>query len=1223
MSDYVLMNFAESIESAENSLRQGIFDVAFSEAANVITTLLSELYAQEVMRLPFLDRQQVLEEEKQYRDSRHMKPTASIFTLGNWIGFFENSTFLEKWATASGAEIPQMDEFILEIKKIGHMRNAVIHHGATPTKTETENMVAFARSFETIVAPVLTRHHTFDYRGRMAGAEGLLLQNRLREASMSCFLTIEVALRDIYIRNVMRLPYLHRSEIVEREKEYRDFKGLSDGKFTVDDWVAFYLKSGSTKRSPENRETFTIWGRWKDDLGIDKDALEHLRIDMNYIGDMRNKVLKTNFKPIDVDAERIFGFAKLLIRTFRLMQTPTISQWTDIVLTNDSEDIRKRFQHGTLFQTRQVLAEHFVQAVYENPVTYLIGPTGYGKTRLLWELRNELGKSKGIWIDCEKMSAANQCVEYITQEIRDFDTVLDNSAEQLTAFLSGFDGLLILDNFEYCLASSGNPDIPIGMNQHWLKHLSGNFDVAGKNRWLKEFIEQAMTQTPSPLRIVVLSQVVPNMEPYHKSNDMSQYPEEIDVAQYPLDDRQSEELLLSLDAKHHKLPHDRETLQQVIEYCGGIPAALELVATLAHKTDIIQFISNPDFTSIGTAQKLIDLISLLVGQFEEAPEVIVLRALALLGMRFKKGHVLPDKEDLGIARLAGMLDPTITQKQVNDTLNMLLKTRCIMKYEGVTRAEDEFAIAPIFGRAILETISSLTLHEQLVSYGSLAIFLGNVLESFPTQSARSSQVVLTAFYKLQTDREQTIVGRWLWAILKRHEVVETQDPHEIRRSAHSVLIAISSFAAKLHFWWTMYIPLEAYGQILRRIENALRVAEDSSESANSKKAAFFGMAHELVQQWVLLERNYPRESAWTSPIAPSTMDTILQCIVRIRRILKRYDPAHSRLPSIEAKRSKIESPEQSQPTETLLSDYGAIFKDYQDVLAILSHLEGEMYRCQGRHDASIQKQNEAIDAFSENMSWGKPYLLYSRAESEFPLGKRSEGFQSCFDAILTADGDVEAIAWSWKDIGVELLNAKRFSSALKALCLAAAYAFRQLPNPSYGGPVFRVDEYNIVFYRHMCDLLILAFRQVYSLDKNVRRTDFIDIQELWRRALTAADQAKNPKTGEPISNGDKTPSKLEARENNSNLSLQTLLTGWQSWEESHLKDADQTLRQTYDAVAAHLDLPRTPMLDIGEYENANEYYIVNTTMWEEIEASLEDMAQQVKEDIEDLLTVKR
>jgi tetratricopeptide (TPR) repeat protein/Cdc6-like AAA superfamily ATPase len=1215
MSDYVLIDFSGPITSAEKMLGQGMLAEAATEASKVIATALKELYLQEVMRLSFVDRQQVLNDETDYRTSRNLRKDKPVFQMGNWIGLLEMSVFLPKWTDTFHADATLVQRFMSEVNAIGKMRNEVIHDGKQTTRIETENLIACARSISEIITSILAKHHTFDYKERIENADRLMQQGLLNAAATSCCTILEVALRDLYIRDVMRLSYGNRSAMIEQEKKYRESKSPIDRSFTMTDWIIFYKK---------NWKLFS--DSWIRDNKTDRNALGHMEIDLGYLDGLRLKIVKENFQPSRDEADWLFNLTKLVIRTFKLippLESPqTAPPTTDLLLTNDSEDIHKLFKSRELFQIRPKLADDFVKAVRENPVTYLIGPTGYGKTRLLWEVRNELGRSKGIWIDCEKMASANQCVEYITEEIRDFDIILDSQETQLSSFLLDFDGLLILDNFEYCLASSENSDKPLGRIQHWIKDLSADFSIADKYAWLNRFIEQAKLNLHSPLRIVILSQIVPHS--YVMQN------REIDIALYPLDDAQSIELLQSLD-KNNKLPKDPDALQRIAEYCSGIPSALEIVVTLAHTMaeakDVMRFIGDPIFTEMRADQKLTNLINELLDRFKGVPEVIVLRSLALLGMRFKKGHVSPDREQPGVARLARMLFPNITQQQVHSTLNTLVKMRFIVKYVGEARLEDEFVLPPLFGRAILETVSSLPAREQLTSYGSLAIFLGNVLESFPTQSARSSKVVLESFYKLQTHREQAIVSRWLWATLKRHQVVETLHPLEIRRSAHAVLVAISSFAAKLHFWWTMYVPLDAYGQILKRVENALDVAEDLTERADPKREAFFAAAHDLVKKWTLLEQNYPRESGWTCAIDLHRANEVLGYVASIRQILKRYYHSSANRPSMNAKLteeswSTTESAERPEAENMLLSDYTAILTDYQDVLAILSHLEGEMYRHLERHEEAIQKQNEAIATFSENMNWGKPYLFYSRAESEFPLGKQDEGFQSCIDAIKEAADDVEVLAWSWKDIGVELLNAQCLSSALKAFCLAVAYSFRQLPNPSYGGPIYRVDAYNIVLYKHMCDLLALAFRQAYSIDKDVKRHEFVDFQELWENAIAAADQAKNEKTGHPVRKGDRTPSTIEARDQNKCPSPEKLLDGWKPQEEYQLCEAGTTLRTTYDAIAVRLNLPRTPGLDLGEYENPNEYFAVNKAMWEAMEGSLEAMKKQVETKIADLLSVK-
>jgi hypothetical protein len=134
------------------------------------------------------------------------------------------------------------------------------------------------------------------------------------------------------------------------------------------------------------------------------------------------------------------------------------------------------------------LSEKYCEIVQGNSVTQLIAPTGYGKTSLVWHNLSNVGKKKCLWIDCRLLiNDPNPRQKFINEvnsfgsNFTDFNIAID--------YLSSFDGIIVIDNLEFCYNDESG--MPIGYIRSWPTVKSGNEGVlAPEFKWIGNLLHE-------------------------------------------------------------------------------------------------------------------------------------------------------------------------------------------------------------------------------------------------------------------------------------------------------------------------------------------------------------------------------------------------------------------------------------------------------------------------------------------------------------------------------------------------------------------------------------------------------------------------------------------------------------------------------------------------------------------------------------------------------------
>lgn len=244
MSNNMLSDFKTSLQTAEMLLSQDMFNAAFQEAANSIGVALPHLYHFGTMQLPFSHRQAVLTEEELYRASLSPEtskgPPNVIFTTGNWIGLFNASSLLDRWAEISPIDVDVIRQRISDVDQLREIRNKVFHGGHQADKQEAEDMVSSARSVMDTFAPILSEHTSFDYNREVESANSQFQQGWYIQSARSASIIFEIVLQDLYIHTYMQADYSTRSTIFEMESIVRTQMKCGDKGFALSNWFKLY-----------------------------------------------------------------------------------------------------------------------------------------------------------------------------------------------------------------------------------------------------------------------------------------------------------------------------------------------------------------------------------------------------------------------------------------------------------------------------------------------------------------------------------------------------------------------------------------------------------------------------------------------------------------------------------------------------------------------------------------------------------------------------------------------------------------------------------------------------------------------------------------------------------------------------------------------------------------------------------------------------------------------
>lgn len=881
-------------------------------------------------------------------------------------------------------------------------------------------------------------------------------------------------------------------------------------------------------------------------------------------------------------------------------ERPQLVREGSVQLNPETRDVQRHFA-GKDWLPRPALGEALVELVLGHRVTVLVAPTGYGKTHLVWSELPHFGRERCLWIDCARL-VQQPPESVLLAAARSFDPGLDESSLE-DFLLERFEGLIVLDGLECCMGQAENPQTPVGRSDHWISLTpEAETRLSGHCAWLEQLLVDFTHSRHAAGRVLVTSQA--------RFPLADRPPAMLDLSGQRLTPTEALELLRGWDEggvlplEPHQEGH--AYLLDIVEECDGIPAALEIIhswlSVALQETEMqdgflrLRSRQLRDRLRPGVAgkpltpeQRLRHFIEAFLQQFtRSAQRQALLRALALLGVPFRLGKARPDDEEPGLSTLAAALCPRpASDAALRRELDRLLSRQCVVRH-AAPGLEPQYHLPRLLARVVLDDLAQRPAGEQLQAVDALMQLLGNVLESFPTESGKERLTSLTAFYALETEREQELVSRWLWAMFRRHQLVHMLEPEEIavrpgetseagraragRAAAHAVLVSLSAVAANLHFWWTLFAPLPAYGRILDRADVAVEIARDAAAAGDAdlleELEEFLDDTSEVIHHWRELERHYPRGEAWNLPVRPEACARVLKSIAALRRLLDRYQ----------------------EPAESV---YGACAVDEQNVTALLHHFEGEVLLAQGCHEPSLEAQQRAWDGFTPKLEWAKPYVACSQARSKWALGRHAAARERLRVALDLAgddsepdeENDFEPKAWAWIALADCLADQGEWALAARSARRAALYAFKQLPNPAYGGPLYRVDEYNRRLYRQMLDRLVLCVRR-------------------WEAAVPGAGAGFLRETADWMETLRARFAPEEVRALWDEARDVAAPDGYVPGEERLLVEPEAPMRAAYEALARTARLPRVADLDSGGARGERTYAELNAAVWNSVKPDL-------------------
>lgn len=136
------MDFSQKMKSTERILAIGEYTIVAKECLGLIEQALRQLFTQHLTRLDEKDRLKVVDVERNV--GKGQKGIES-FTMGQLVGVFRASKFLDAWARATGSEIRSIRAINLD--ELTSLRNAFIHDEQEATRSEAEFLVHCLKVF--------------------------------------------------------------------------------------------------------------------------------------------------------------------------------------------------------------------------------------------------------------------------------------------------------------------------------------------------------------------------------------------------------------------------------------------------------------------------------------------------------------------------------------------------------------------------------------------------------------------------------------------------------------------------------------------------------------------------------------------------------------------------------------------------------------------------------------------------------------------------------------------------------------------------------------------------------------------------------------------------------------------------------------------------------------------------------------------------------------------
>lgn len=127
------VNFGSKVERIERLLDMGEHTIVAKECVSLIEQALRHLFSQALTQLDEKDRLKVQEAE---RDIGKGEKGIESFTMGQLVGVFRMSRFLDAWAGASGRDLTSIR--VINLDELTTLRNTFIHGRTDATRSEAE-----------------------------------------------------------------------------------------------------------------------------------------------------------------------------------------------------------------------------------------------------------------------------------------------------------------------------------------------------------------------------------------------------------------------------------------------------------------------------------------------------------------------------------------------------------------------------------------------------------------------------------------------------------------------------------------------------------------------------------------------------------------------------------------------------------------------------------------------------------------------------------------------------------------------------------------------------------------------------------------------------------------------------------------------------------------------------------------------------------------------------
>lgn len=126
------MNIEQRVQFIRRNLEMGGYTIAARECVSIIEHALRELFLRHLTRLDEKDRIRVQELELKFGKGKGVES----FTMGQLVGLFRQSKFLDAWARSTGRELINIR--MINLDEITSNRNKLMHDGKEATRSEAE-----------------------------------------------------------------------------------------------------------------------------------------------------------------------------------------------------------------------------------------------------------------------------------------------------------------------------------------------------------------------------------------------------------------------------------------------------------------------------------------------------------------------------------------------------------------------------------------------------------------------------------------------------------------------------------------------------------------------------------------------------------------------------------------------------------------------------------------------------------------------------------------------------------------------------------------------------------------------------------------------------------------------------------------------------------------------------------------------------------------------------